>query len=195
MTARAISEIGSLKDLSPADATAKLAEMTAAFRQQAATPAADSLAGMLKNPAFLEGLRQGGGNSDGVALPGGAAHEQFMGAVAEARAEAGDPVSLAIAGHTDDINDGDYLRLKQGADMLRDMGVREDVIRQVLAGEPVSRAEHERVKQWKSDIMVSTQEEAVKFRAAYLKGDPVAVRTMLNANIVLGSPLKEEAAA
>lgn len=190
---RAIAEVSSLKDLSPEQATAKLAEMTAAYRGEA-KPAAGQLSGLLKDAAFLRGIQHGGaaGASDGIALPGGETFEKLQKAVGDYRLEAGDPVSRAIAGQLDDINDSKALQMKQAADVLRGLDIKDDVIRQVLAGEPVSRTEHDRVKQWKDDVMTGHQHEA--FRKAYLAGDPGAVRQMNHANIVLTSPIKEEAA-
>src|SRR5262245_28022342 len=98
---RAVSEISTPKDLSPEAATAKLAEMALAYRQSAATPAADKLAGLLKNKEFLESIEHGGahGGSRGTALPGGPAFDQIQQAVAEFHAEQGSLVDLAMAGH------------------------------------------------------------------------------------------------
>lgn len=187
---RAVTEVSSFKDLSPADATAKLAEMNVAYRGQ--TPEATTkLAGMLADKGFLSSIDYGGahGGSDGQALPGGAAFDRLQEVVGEHRAAQGDPVSLAMAGHLDDINESGYLQKKQTVDVLRGMGIGDDAIRQAIGEEPVSREEHARVAQWKKEAM-----ENPHFVAAYLKGDPAAVRQMTHAVIVLTSSIKENAA-
>ncbi|OAF11777.1 hypothetical protein AYJ54_07915 [Bradyrhizobium centrolobii] len=189
MSERAISTVQPFNVQSAADAKVKLDEMIA--QHQRSTPAANKLSNLLGDPSFLRSIDHGGqhGASDGHALPGGASFDRLQDAVTEARAEAGDPISRAIAGELSDINDSGYLHQKQTADALRVLGMKDDVIRQVLAGEPVSRAEHESVQRWKSEAMKDE-----KWRAAYLKGDPDCVRQMTNAMVVLTSPIKEDAA-
>src|SRR5262245_20116280 len=95
---RAVTEVSIDKGMSPEEATAKLAEMSAAYRQ--ATPAADKLAALLGDKETLRAMEYGGahGSSDGRALPGGPVFDRVQQAVAEARAEGGGPVNLAMAG-------------------------------------------------------------------------------------------------
>jgi hypothetical protein len=185
---RAVTEIANLKDLSPADASAKLKDLSAAYRGAASTPAADKLASLVKDPAFLRTVEHGGahGGSEGVALPGGAAFDQIQGAVSELNVEKGSLVDLAMAGITDVINDSKYLEMKKTVDALRMDGIGDSSIRQLIGNEPVSREEHNRVAQWKRDAM-----ENPTFVAAFLNGLPAAVRAMTNAHIVLSSPIKE----
>jgi hypothetical protein len=184
---RAITEVTS--NLSPDEAKAQLGAMTAASRRE--TPAADKLASMLKDGAFMRSIDRGGehGSSETIALPGGAAFDKLQQAIGDARAEAGDPVSLAMAGVLGDVNESGYLQKKQTVDVLRAEGIGDAAIRQLIGNEPVSRAEYQRVKQWKSEAMESPQ-----FVDAYLKGSPPEVRMMNNANIVLVSPIKDDAA-
>jgi hypothetical protein len=181
---RAVSDVSSMS--SPAEASAALAEMTAASRRE--TPAADKLAGMLKNAAFID---SGGayGSSEGIALPGGPAFDAVQAAVAEFHAEQGGPVDLAMAGKLFDMNSSSHLERVNTVAALREDGISDGAIRQLIGNEPVSRAEYERVKQWRSDAMENPQ-----FVAAYLKGSPPEVRMMNNANIVLVSPIKDGAA-
>jgi hypothetical protein len=186
---RAISDASTM---SPEAATTKLAEMRAAYRPQRETQAADKLHGLLKNEALMRSIDRGGahGGSDGIALPGGPAFDQIQGTVADFHAERGSIVDLALAGHVSDINDSGYLQMKNTVDVLRADGIADGAIRQLIGNEPVSRAEYDRVAQWKREAM-----ENPLFIAAYLKGSPPEVRMMTNASIVLVSPIKEEGAA
>lgn len=185
MSPRAVTEI---PDLSPADAKTQLENMTAAYQKQ--TPAADKLAGMLKDSALMRTIEHGGahGGSEGVALPGGPTFNKVQEVIAEFHAEQGSVVDLAMAGRFGDVNDSGYLEKVRTVEALRADGIDDGAIRQLISNEPVSRAEHERVQKWRSEAL-----ENPVFTAAYLKGDPASVRMMTNANIVLTSPIKEDA--
>jgi hypothetical protein len=187
---RAVTEVSLAEKSSPEDAKAKLDAMIVAYRRDTPAPARDKLSGVLKNTALLQGIERRVGDIDGHALPSGGAFDQVQEAVAAFHAERGSIVELALAGHTDHINDSGYLQMKNTVDALRTDGISEGAIRQLISKEPVSRAEYERVKQWKSDAMENSE-----FTAAYLKGDPASVRMMTNAMIVLVSPIKEDAPA
>ncbi len=184
---RGVTTIG---ELSPEAATAELEAMTANFRK--ATPARDNLAIMLKDTWFLNGIEHGGahGSSNGKALPGGLRFDEIQKAVADTHAEAGSPVDRAMAGHLDDINEGGQVARVKTVAALRADGIDDGAIRQLIANEPVSCEEHDRVARWKREAMENRQ-----FCDAYLKGEPAAVRAMINANIVLTSPIKEAAAS
>jgi hypothetical protein len=183
-----MAEALNIMDLSPAEAKSQLDAMTEAYRTSAAKPAATKLSGMLANGDFLRTIDYGG-TVPGLALPRGSSFDKLQEAVAEFHAEQGDPVSRAMAGHLDEINDSKALQMKQTADVLRGMEIDDGAIRQLLAGEPVSRAEYDRVKVLKRDMM-----ENQPFVAAFLNGDRTATRQMMYANIVLTSPIKEDAA-
>ncbi|MDN5003812.1 hypothetical protein ACFQZO_23530 [Bradyrhizobium sp. GCM10027634] len=193
MSERAVSTMQPFTVQSAADAKTQLDAMIA--QHQRATPAAAKLSGMLGDAAFLRTIEHGGqhGSSDGHGLPGGSSFDRLQEAVTGARAEAGDPISRALAGQLADINSSGDLQMKLTVDALRGMGMGDDVIRQVLTGEPVSRDEHDRVRRWKNEVMTGAQHEA--FRKAYLAGEPNAVSQMNHAAIVLSSPVKEEAAS
>jgi hypothetical protein len=174
-----------------AEATAKLAEMTASYREQKATPAADRLSELIKSANSLA-MHDGGGASDGISLPAGPAHEAFLAAQEEAAAEAGSPVDQAMAGLRFDINESSHLQRVQTVEVLRADGLTDGAIRQLIANEPVSRAEHERVARWKEAAMSDPS-----FIRSYLNktepGYEAAKLAMMNANVVLTSPIKEEA--
>jgi hypothetical protein len=187
---RAVSTIESLTAHTPEQATADLAAMTEAFLGgQKLTPAADKLASMVKTAGQVDNMRLGGRHSDGISLPDGAAFENFEKAVADAQAEGGSLVDMAIAGHLGDVNPSDYLQMVQTANVLRSEGMGEEVIRQHLSGAPVSREEFARVSEWKRAAM-----EDPEWSKGYLAGDPEKVRAMNNAMVVLTSPIKEAAA-
>jgi hypothetical protein len=187
---RAVTEIAAPKDLSPADAKAKLDQMILDYRG-APKPAATKLAGMLADQDSLRSIEHGGvhGQSDGTALPGGVAFDGLQKAIADHQVERGDPVSRAMVGELDAINESGYLQTKKTVDALRADGIGDDAIRQYISGESVSREEYARVTRWKATAL-----EDPVYVAAYLKGNPTAVRAMTNAMIVLTSPIKEDAA-
>jgi hypothetical protein len=184
---RAVTTIADFTPEAAEAAKAELDTMKANYRPE--KPAEAKLSAMLADKNFLNGIERSSGAVDGVALPSGAAFDKVQSAVADYRAEQGSPVDLAMAGHVGDVNDSDYLHMKLTADALRADGVKEQVIRQVLSGAPVSRAEHDMVAEWKARA-----EGEREWVAAYLKGDPEKVRQMQHAVIVLASPIKEEAA-
>jgi hypothetical protein len=73
--------------------------------------------------------------------------------------------------------------------MLREIGISDPAIRQVLTDYEVSAAEHAMTAKWKADHMRSQE-----WTAKFLAGDGDAVRDMTNANIVLSSRIKPAAA-
>jgi hypothetical protein len=75
-------------------------------------------------------------------------------------------------------------------DMLRNLEIGDDVIRQTLDGRPVTQAEHDAAKRWKSDHM-GDKEWSTKF----LAGDALAKREKMLADIILSSPINQEKAA
>ena len=63
---------------------------------------------------------------------------------------------------------------------LREIGLEDATIRQVVEGKPVSRAEHDAVKALKADRLSDKE-----WRAKFLAGDRAAVRDMALMNIVI----------
>jgi hypothetical protein len=76
------------------------------------------------------------------------------------------------------------------AGMLREIGIRDEVIRQTLTSKEVTQAEYDAVKSLKAERM--RDHAWVK---EYLAGNGPHKRDMMLMNIVLTSPIKKEAAA
>ena len=73
------------------------------------------------------------------------------------------------------------------AAMLREIGIRDDVVTQALSGHEVSKAEFDAVKNWQARAMRDAE-----FTQRYLTGDPEAHQKMTLAAIVLSSNIKTE---
>jgi hypothetical protein len=71
--------------------------------------------------------------------------------------------------------------------LLRELGIRDEVVMQTLSGREVSQAEFEAVKNWKERTMRDPE-----FTKKYLSGDPDARQKMTLAAIVLSSNVKTE---
>jgi hypothetical protein len=79
------------------------------------------------------------------------------------------------------------MQLMGGAEALRSLGVRDEIIKDVLTdNQTVTKAEYEATKQWKSDSMSNPE-----FVKLYLGGDNEARRKMTLANIILTGGLRE----
>jgi hypothetical protein len=101
---------------------------------------------------------------------------------------AGDNVDKALAGVMEDgpfQQSGHTLNIGVAA-TLRDKGIRDEVIREVLSERPVTQQEREMAVRWKADHMGDS--EWVK---KYMSGEREQVREMTLANIILSSPIKE----
>jgi hypothetical protein len=107
---------------------------------------------------------------------------------------AADPIDAILSGVVPattqiDLSNGNaasYSDMAKAVPELRSIGLGDDVIRQVLTDQPVSRAEHAQVKNW--------HDRALKDRAfteRYLSGDPEAMRLMTLASVVLSSEIAE----
>lgn len=104
----------------------------------------------------------------------------------------GDDVDIAIAGalQPGGIQTSEHLEMMSGAEALRSLGVRDEIIKDVLTdNHTVTKAEYEATKQWKSDSMSNPE-----FVKLYLGGDNEARRKMTLANIILTGGIKENAA-
>jgi hypothetical protein len=105
-------------------------------------------------------------------------------------AEGGDHVDRALSGALPDVPDSDLKTMAGTADMLRELGIKPDVVRQTLENHEVTQAEYDATKAWQARTM--KDQFWVK---AYLEGDPDAARQMMLASIILSSPIKSGAAA
>jgi hypothetical protein len=68
----------------------------------------------------------------------------------------------------------------------REMGVSEEVVKQIEAGQPVSQFEHDTVLRWKTSHMKDPE-----FLRKYFDGDYEARKRMFLANVTLSLPIKQ----
>jgi hypothetical protein len=103
-------------------------------------------------------------------------------------AEGGDQVDRAMTGALPDLPDSELKAMAGTADMLRELGIKPEVVRQTLENHSVTQAEFDATKAWQARSM---KDQA--FVKAYLEGDPDAARQMMLASIILSSPIKSDA--
>jgi hypothetical protein len=108
-----------------------------------------------------------------------------------AKADAADPadkVAAAMAGVMPDtpFQDSGHVLMVNTTNMLRELGIRDPVIKQTLEGYEISQEEHDVVARWKADRMKDS--EWVK---KWLSGEGEQAREMMLANIVLSSNVKD----
>jgi hypothetical protein len=160
--------------MTPEQATEKLAQMTTAYRNdQLVNPLHQKYA----DPAWRARLELG---SPEVR----AEFDQLV----TARAAA-DPVQAAMTGMIPERASSDLRMMEHTASFLRDIGIRDEVVKQTLSADEVSRAEYDAVKNWKADALKN--EEWTK---KLLAGDREAQRQLVLANIVLTSQIRKDAA-
>ena len=99
-------------------------------------------------------------------------------------------VDKAMTGALPDVPDSGLRMMAGTADMLRDIGLRDEVVRQVLEDQPVTEAEFNAAKAWQTRAM---KDQA--FVKLYLEGDIEARQKMTLASIIISSPIKTEKAA
>lgn len=85
----------------------------------------------------------------------------------------------------DGIQPSGHLAKVGTAEMLRAVGADDAVVRQVLAGEPVSASEHAAASAARARLMKDHD-----FTAKYLAGDGESRRALTMLNIVISSPIK-----
>jgi hypothetical protein len=106
----------------------------------------------------------------------------------------GDHIDAAMAGLR--LGDGtfqptDHMTNIGAAATFRDIGIRDEIIRDVLAGtHKVTKEEYRATEIWKRDRMGDPE-----FRQKYLAGEPEAYRKMTLANIILTGGIADEKAA
>ena len=106
--------------------------------------------------------------------------------------KSGDRIDKAIAGVLDDapIQQSGHMMNIAAAEMFRDLGIRDEVIREALMGKPVTQAEYDAVARLKAERM--RDHAWVK---EYMAGNGQHKRDAMLMDIVLTSPIKKEAAA
>ncbi|MET4319306.1 hypothetical protein [Bradyrhizobium sp. RT5a] len=103
-----------------------------------------------------------------------------------------DKITKAMAGVLDaaPVQESGHMQMIGVAQHLREIGIRDDVIRQTLTGQEVTQAEHDAVARLKADRM---RDHA--WTKEFLAGNGEHKRDMMLMNIVLTSSIKKEAAA
>jgi hypothetical protein len=111
-------------------------------------------------------------------------------ALSEIAIKSGDKIDKAIAGVLDagPLQDSSHLQNIGAAAMLREAGMDNDVIRQVLAGEPVTQKEFDAAAKIKSNLMKTPD-----FVKRYLAGEADAIQRMTLLQIITSSEIKQEA--
>jgi hypothetical protein len=98
-----------------------------------------------------------------------------------------DRVVAAMTGDLRNVHDTEAEQMTVTAGLLREIGIRDEVVMQTLSGHEVTRAEFDAVKNWKERTMRDPE-----FTKKYLTGDPEARQKMTLAAIVLSSNIKTE---
>jgi hypothetical protein len=98
-----------------------------------------------------------------------------------------DRVTAAMTGDQRSLSDPEAKQMNSTAAMLRELGIRDEVVTQTLTGRDVTQAEFEVVKNWQTRAMRDPE-----FTKRYLTGDPEACQKMTLAAIVLSSNVKTE---
>ena len=96
-------------------------------------------------------------------------------------------IAVALSGNIGEFPDSRVKIMSETAGMLREIGIREEIIEQTLRGHIVSPEEYKLVEAWKS-----RQLKDPVFVKAYLSGDPEARQKMTLAAIVLSGDVKGE---
>jgi hypothetical protein len=96
-------------------------------------------------------------------------------------------VAAAMSGNIGDIPDSSVKLMAETAGMLREIGIREEIVEQVLKGHEVSAEEYKLTEAWKARQMKNPD-----FVKAYLSGEPEAREKMTLASIILSGGIKGE---
>jgi hypothetical protein len=101
-------------------------------------------------------------------------------------ADDGDKVAVAMSGQLPPGANGEIRELAGTAEMLKNLGIRSEVIRETLSADvEVSQEEHDKTRIW-LDQQLASREWIKKFQ----DGDPEARQKFMLANIVLSSSIK-----
>jgi hypothetical protein len=109
----------------------------------------------------------------------------------ELRAKADNPdpsdvVAAAMSGKIGDVPDSSVALMANTASMLREIGIREEVIKEALEGRELTQQEHDLVTAWRTRQMRDPV-----FVKDFLSGDPEARQKMTLSAIALSGGVKE----
>jgi hypothetical protein len=96
-------------------------------------------------------------------------------------------IAMAMSGNIGDMPDSSVRLMANTADMLREVGIREEIIEQTLRGHEVSAAEYKLVEAYKARQMKDPV-----FVKAYLSGDSEARQKVTLMNIILSGGITGE---
>jgi hypothetical protein len=114
-----------------------------------------------------------------------AANKQFEELTSKAAGVDDAKIALAMSGNIGDVPDSSIKMMASTATMLREIGIRDEVITDTLQGKEYSKTEHDLAAAWQKRHM--NDREFVK---RYMAGDAEAREKMTLANIILSSPIK-----
>lgn len=97
----------------------------------------------------------------------------------------GKKIDMAMSGALPELHDGDLSHMAGLADMLRESGIRDEVIRETLAGGKVTKAEFDATKAWLDQHLNDKI-----YVAKWLNGDVEARQKFLLAHIITSSEIK-----
>jgi hypothetical protein len=112
-------------------------------------------------------------------------NREFSELTALAAGEDASTVAAAMSGNLGDMPDSSVRLMANTADMLREVGIREEIIEQTLKGHEVSAEEYKLVEAWKARKMKDPV-----FVKSYLSGEPEARQKMTLASIILSGGIK-----
>jgi hypothetical protein len=105
-------------------------------------------------------------------------------------AAGGSDAEIAMSGALPDLPDSQLRMMASTAEMLRDIGLRPEVILQTLEGHEVSKAEFDATAAYKSRMMKDPV-----FVKAFLSGEAEAGQKVMLMSIILSSNIKQEVVA
>jgi len=158
--------------LSPEQAAAKLAELSAAYRGPPADNEQARLDAFYSDPEKRQKLEAGDG----------ATRREFD-ALAQAAAEA-DPTAAVMAGVLPEVPSSDLREMSELASYLRDLGMSESLVKETISNQETTQEIRDAAVNWEKQHL--SNEEFVK---RYLNGDIEARRLMTACAIVKTQPI------
>ena len=165
-----------ISTLTPEQASARLTELAAAHRGPPSQDPKDVLDRRIADPAFGAKLKAGD-------VEARAEWQRLTTAAADAN-----PVEAAMSGQLPEMPDSDLRLMANTAGMLRDIGIRDEVIRETLQDHEVTQADHDATRIWLKQHEAD-KEWCKKLRA----GDIEAKQRFMLASIILSSSIKKAA--
>jgi hypothetical protein len=163
--------------LTPEQATARLNEMTAAYRGAPSEDPAEKLARFTADRDKGQKL-----------LNGDVATRREMEALVKEAATDANPARAAMSGNLPEIPTSEQRLMANMADVFRDVGISENVIEQALSNREITQAEHDAAKNWKEQKL--SDGDWVK---KWLSGDALCRKEMMLADIIIVSTIKGKA--